>query len=280
MRRSGKYAYVDGIGCTTGWQANKNANVGRYAASCSPDGSATVAGNVDWTGQMAGIGYLPPMPNEDDYDFVGVASAKEGEISNYEGSVLVTQTTLNIPVATNGGVIGWTADFGVQGDLAHENATQYLDDVRAPGAPAKFGRISVEDVLDSDTFVDIDDVQNITLVFRRPPVTSVNDGLTYRESGNLEVDINFTVHNDDMENPLFELNNYNRVRVYVTDTLFYLFDSIQWSQQGPFNVRRNPPAMIDFTVNGLWTALRPRTPAALGMILLPGGGQFYGEEES
>lgn len=276
-RRSGKYAYVDGYGCVGAWSVNKRSTVSRYSASCTPGGSATTDGNVNWAGTMEGFGYLPPLPIEDDVPFIGVASAKVGEVINYEGDIKIIDSTLTIPVAA-GTPISWSSNFGVQGELTKSTSPAYVDDTREPTASAKFGKISIEDVLDTNTFTDVDNVQNIVLTFRRPAVESVDDGLTYRDSGNLEVDINFQVDNDDLEVALYEVNAVKRLRAYVTDTLFYMFDSIQFSEHSNYRVQRNPPAIIGYQVNGMWTALRERTPAALGQILLPGGDELYGDE--
>jgi hypothetical protein len=280
MRRSGKYGYIDGIACLQSWQFNKQASVSRYAASCTPGGSATAAGNIDVTGSMAGIGYLPPLPSETDMAFVGVASAAVGEVLNYEGDVLVYETVLNFPKA-QGGVINWSANWGAQGDLVKSTSTAYSDDTREPGPPASKLKISIEGTPDSDSWSDVADVQAATLTFRMPPVTSVEGGFVYREAGNLECDLSFEVNNDDEEVALYALNAIKRVRVYVTDSLFYMLDAVQFGAHSNFRVVRGPtPQMIGYTVNGMWTALRSRTPAALGEILLPGGSQFYGEEES
>lgn len=279
MRRSGKYAYVDGVPCVQGWNVTGRSSVTRYSASCVPGGSATTEGNVDWTGSINGIGYLPLFPGEDLVPFIGVASSKAGQIVNYEGDILITDCTIQIPVAA-GTPITWSANFGVDGELSKTTASAYIDDTREPGPSAKYGKVSIETTLDSDTFTDVDEVQNISMTFRRNPVTSVNGGLTYRDSGNLEAELNFQVNNDDLEVPAYELNSVRRLRVYVTDTLFYLFDSIQFSEHSNFQVTRDPPSIISYQVNGLWTALRERTPAALGEILLPDGSTLYGEEET
>ncbi len=276
MRRSGKYSYVDGIPCTQGWGVSARSSVSRYSASCVPGGTATTDGNVDWSGSVNGIGYLPPFPGEDPIPFIGVASAKSGEIINYEGEILISDVTITIPVA-GGTPITWSANFGVQGELTKSTSTAYVDDEREPGPAGKHGKVSIETVLDSNTFGDVDQVQSISIMFRRGVATSVEDGLVYRDSGNLEADINFVVNNDDLEVAAYAPNAVNRVRIYVTPSLFYEFDSIQFSELSNFQVIRDPVTIISYQVNGMWTALRDRTPAALGEILLPGGAQLYGE---
>lgn len=281
MRLSGKYAYVDGFDCITGWNASARSSVTRYSASCSPDGTATAEGNLDWTGQMQGMGYLPPLPVEDDLAFKGVVSAGSVGDLNWIGDILLQQTTLNLPIAA-GTPITWSADFGVQGALALDDAEHLLDPSRDPAPSAAGCKISIETVIESNTFVDLAEVQSATIVFRRPPVVSVSNGLTYREAGNLEVDLNFQINEAnpwDYETS-YGVNEIKRVRVYVTNSLFYLFDAIQFSEWGNFSVQRNPPAMIGFQVSGMWTALRTQTPAALGQILLPGGDTLYPTEES
>lgn len=279
MRRSGKWAYVDGVNCTQSWTIGRKANVQRYKASCVPGGSATTDGNIDVTGSMTGVGYLPPFPTEDEIDFVGVASAKTGEVVNYEGSIMINQTTINIPVA-QGGPITWSDNFGVNGDIVKATSPALLDPTRELAPSAKHGKVTIEGTPDSGTFTEVDGIQSITLTFARPATTSIVDGLTYRETGNLEADISFEVHNDDLEVALYALNAVKRVRVYVTPTLFFLYDAIQFGDLSNFKVDRSSDSMIGYTVSGMWTAIRDQDPAALGEILLPGGAVLYGESES
>jgi hypothetical protein len=159
-----------------------------------------------------------------------------------------------------------------------KTTTPALTDPTRERAPsAKWGKITVEDVPDSNTFTEVERPQNISIVFRRPASTSVTDGETDRDPGNLEVDLNFDVHNDDFQS-ILDLNETKRVRVYVTDTLFYLFDAIIWTGHGNYRVDRsqNPPPIIGYSVTGMWTALRDQDPPALGQILLPDGSQLYG----
>lgn len=278
-RRSGKYSYVDGMSCIGSWNVSQGSSASRYAASCAPGGTVATDGNENWSGSINGYGYLPPMPTEDSIPFIGVVSAQDGQIVNEEGEILITDSTITIPVNA-GGPITWTANFGVQGELTKTTAEAYIDMSREPGPSAKLGKISIESVLASNTFTDIDDVQNIVLTFRRPAVESVNDGLTYRESGNLECDLNFQVDSDDLHVAIYAVGANRRVRVYVTDTLFYLLDAIKFTEKSNFQVQRDPLAMVGYQVNGMWSALIPRTPAALGQILLPGGDPLYEEIET
>ncbi len=278
MLRSGKYAYVEGIGCTQAWGFGRQSSVARYFASCVPGASGATEGVLDETGFVRGLGYDFPMPSEDPLAFAGVASAKPGQLVNYEGEVLISDVTLNIPVSA-GTPINWSANFGVMGHLEKNTTNTYHDETRVPAASGKNGRVTIEGTLDSDTFTEVERVQAITLAFRRPASTSVADGETERDTGNLEVDLSFEVHNDDMEVALYELNNTNRVRVYVTPTLFFEFDAIVWNAHQNFQVDRssNPPPIIGYTVSGIWTALREQDPGALGKILLPSGYEYYGE---
>lgn len=277
-RRSGKWAYVDGISCVGSWEVNRNNSASQYKASCAPGGSVAVAGNINESGSIMGYGYLPPLPGDANFDFAGVASGEAGQLVNYVGDILITETTINIPVKA-GTPINWTAGFGVQGELTKETSTEYEDTSRVPGASASNGKIAIESVIDSDTFTDVV-VQNIQLQFRQQVSETVEDGLTYREPGNLEANISFDVETDDRDVALYACNAIKNVRAYVTPTLFYLFDAIVFGNHTGFKVDRNSNSVIGYTVTGLWTALRERTPAALGQILLPGGDTYYGEESS
>jgi hypothetical protein len=277
MRRSGKYAYVNGLHCITGWSVTGASSAGRYSASCTPDGSAVSEGNENWTGSIQGVGYDALFPEEDDYAFIGVASAKAGQVVNYEGDVLVEQTTIQIPVA-QGGPITWEATIGVQGSLTKTTVTPHLDATRDHAPSAKYGGVRIEATPDNGTFTDLDDIQNITITLRRPAVISVDSGETFREAGNLEADISFAINTDDLDVALYALNAVKRVRIYVSADDYFEFDAIMFTGLSDYRVVRGPqPQMIGYTVNGMWTASR-ETSATLGQILLPDGSELYGEE--
>lgn len=271
MRRTGKYAYVDGVPCTTSWSFTKSSSVGRYQASCVPDGSAASEGNVDYSGTMTGKGYLPPFPTEAEMAAVFVASAKTGEIMNYEGDILVSETTINIPVAA-GGPITWSANWGAQGPLVKETVTAYEDDTRNPAPGAKHGKIEIVEVNDAgpEVWTVVPAVQNITLVFRRGVTTYVDNGYVYREAGNLEADVTFRVENDDVDVALYAENVVKRLRAYVNATQYYLYDAIMFREHSNLTVNRETNEMVGYDVSGWWTALRTRTPPALGTIVKPG----------
>lgn len=277
MKRTGKYAYVDGIPCTQGWSVSESSSVTRYQASCVPGASGATEGNTDFTGSMKGLGYSPPLPTGENFDFLGVVSGKPGEFLSLEGTILITDVTLNIPVAA-GTPINWTANFGVQGELTRSTANPPEDPSRTAAPSGKNGSLRIESVLDSNTFTAVERPQNITLTFRRPASTSVYNGTTEREGGNLEVDITCAVHNDDLlpVSDLTAINQTNRARVYVSASAYYLFDSFIWRQKTNFNVDRsqNPPPIIGYTINGMWTALRA-DQGHLGKILLPDTTEFY-----
>lgn len=279
MRRSGKYAYVDGVPCTAAWSSTQTSQDVRYNASCAPGGSVVAEGNKSETGNLKGYGYNALLPSDEDMAFVGVASAKLGELVNYIGDVLIYETSINIPVKA-GGPISWQSNWGAQGLLTKETATQYLDDNRVPAASGKNGKISIEGTLASNTFTDVDGVQDINLIFRMPVTETVVDGEILREAGNLECDLNFQVENDDREVALYALDTFKRVRVYVTPSLFFLLDAVKWGEKSNYSVNREGAPMISYQVNGQWSALITRSPAALGQILLPGGSEYYGGEES
>lgn len=278
MKRTGKFAYVDGIPCTQGWSSNVQSSVQRYQASCVPGASGATPGNTDETGSFKGLGYAPPMPTGENFEFIGVS----GPSLSYRGDVLITDVTLNIPISA-GTPINWSANFGVQGELAENTGDSPEDPTRNAAPSAKNGAVKIESALGSDTWTTVARPQNCTLTFRRPASTTVNNGTTERDAGNLEVDLSFALHNDRRTKQdvaetlnLCALNQINRVRVYVTSTLFFQFDSFIWRQQSNYSVDRsqNPPPVIGYTVNGMWTALRA-DQGHLGQILLPDTTEFY-----
>lgn len=273
MRVTGKYAYVDGIGCTQMWSLNESASVSRYTASCTPDGTGTTEGNIDRTGSIAGLGYLPPFPSEDEYAAHLVASQKVGDLLTYDADILFSDATLNIPVAA-GGQINWSANFGVNGAITKDIVTAYADDVVTPAPAAKLGKIAIEGTPDSSTYTDVA-VQNVVVTFRRPHGTEVVAGLVERAAGNLEVDLSFDVKEADLTAALYATNATKRVKVFVTDTLFYLFDAITFREKTGLTFDTRSQEIVGFTVNGYWTALRARAVPGLGQILLPGGASLW-----
>lgn len=275
-RRAGKYAYVDGLCCVQGWNVSGANSAVRYAASCAPGGTIVSPGNEAWTGQATGVGYEPRWPEDEDSSFIGVVSADAGDIINEEGDVRFYQTQLSIPIAA-GGPITWQADFAVQGELTRTTVTPYLDDCDDEPSSAKSGKVSIEATPDSGTFTDLEDVQSVTITLRKPTVQSVDSGLTYVDTGNLEGDLSFEINSDDIHSALYALNAVKRVRVYVDDTQFFEFDAIHFTGLSNFRVIRDPLTIIGFTVNGQWTARRVGN-STLGQVLLPGGAELYGEE--
>lgn len=283
MKRSGKYAYVDGIPCTVGWGYNRQANVSRYIASCVPGASGAVAGNIAETGSMNGVGYLPPMPTEDDIPFVGVASAQLGSYLSYEGDIVISETSIQIPVAS-GGPITWSANFAVQGELEKVTTTPYIDLSRDPAPAAKDASVVLADLTTQWEASEEVACQSINMTFRRSMASTVEAGLTYYETGNLEAEVSFEVSNDDLLYAPYQPNEVRLLRVYVAEGVYYEFDAMIFSGLSNFKVDRSDNSIIGYTVNALWTALTARDPEVegqkLGHILLPGGDPLYESEGS
>lgn len=275
MRRHGKYAYVNGVSCTQRWQTTQTGNAQEVQASCVPDGTEVIEGNLSETGSMGGLGYLPPMPTGEDFSFIGVASADTDFPVYYQGDIVVSETTISIPVKANG-PISWSSNFACQGILTKQTDEVYVDSTRSVAPSAKYGKISIEGVFDSSTFTDVT-VQNISLTFRRALADSVENGLVYRNAGNLSASLTFDIEDDDRNNALFILNSKHRVRVYVTSTLFYLFDCIHFGEKSNFTVDRTNNSLVSFTVNGMWSGVRG---TQLGQIVLPGGSVWWPTSES
>lgn len=278
MRVSGKYAYVDNVGHTKSWQLGVASNQATIRDSASPDGQEMVDGNHDWTGSVSGNGYAAIYPNKDEtpFPFVGVANGRAGSLVNYVASVLFGDTTINIPVAANGGVIDWSSNFGVEGDVAKENITPYADDVLTVTVPAKNGKVAIELVPDGAIpYTDVVGVQNIRLTFSRGFSTYAEGGFIKRVINNLSASISFDVQNDDLLVVAYASGSVKRVKVYATGVLFWLFDAITWGDLSNFVVDTTTDSIVGYTVNGSWTALRTRAVPGLGTIVLPGGTVLY-----
>jgi hypothetical protein len=275
MVTTGKHAYVDGIPCVTSWGVNITNTAARHAASCVPDATAVVEGNLDWGGgTITGIGYNPAaMPTGTAIPFLGIVNRTGVDAGQaLEGDILIEELTINIPV--NAGTnINWAATFGVQGELlAVDDAADAdaLDATFSQGASAKDGKISIDD---GSGFSVRPGVQNITLVFRRPHATYVENGLTLRQAGNLEAEVSYDVVSDEFLYDYDAPNATNLLRAYVTSLLFWEFDNIVFGGRSNFTINRQDNSLVGYSVNGLWTAV---TGSTQGHINKPGGSFLYG----
>jgi len=266
--RHGKDAFVTGIPCISSWQVSEASNAQRYVASCGGDGSLVPEGNVDLTGSIAGVGWVPPIPDGVDLSFRGVASNVIGSLLSYTGTILIQESTLTIPVEA-GGPPTWSANFGVQGELTKDAATGGADTTRSNAASGKWGKVLIGS---GDT--EVSGVRDITLTLRRPPATFINAGATSRRTGNLECDIAFNVYNDDKDVALYALNAIDEVKIVTNEAEdeFWWLSFIRFLQKSNFVVDRGQ--LIGYQVTGQWSFVSGTTE---GFITLPDGTDIIGD---
>lgn len=266
---TGKDGYVNGVPCTTSWAVNRNASIGRYAASCAGYGTAVNRGVKNVTGVMTGIGGNPPVVPGTNMTFKGVIDNTFGLNKVLDGSVYIQSLAIQMPKEA-GGNLTWAANFGVQGDLTegttgaadatyvlHEGAVQITDAVLYNGG----------------TPYTIPGFRSANFTINAPEKTYVINGLTHRLPGNLEADISISVYDDDYINSKFEPNAIDKVSLYIDASTFWLFEWVRFGDINNFMVDRATQAIIGYDINGMWTAV---SGGVEGSIVKPGGAFLFG----
>ena len=274
---SGQHAYIDTVPCIAQWQVSETADLQTYAASCTGGGTGVTDGNIDWAGSANGIGHSPIlMPTGVDFSFKGVADNAAGDAIVYDGTIVVTQTTINIPIAA-GGPITWAAVFGARGALT-EGTVGAADATTAEAPSAKLAGIKIAaEHADLAAAALLADVQSVTLTFTRPPSQYVSGGFGNRLAGNLGCTVSFNILHRSLVNALYNLNVFNALAVYVNASEYYSLP-IKWAAKSNFVVDVASRAPVGYTVNGVWGAV---VPVALdddggGWIKKPDNSYFFG----
>lgn len=265
---SGKDAYVNGVPCVQSWNANPAVTAQRYSASCVAGATNTPAGITNWTGQIAGVGAQPPLfPDGVPMTFLGVINNTSGSLKSLNGSILIEQLTIDINKETYA-PISWVATFGAQGALT-EASTGAADSVVSDAPNGK------------DLIIEIagtpltQKLRTAQLVFRRPMTTYPDAGLTYREAGNLECDVNFSVYESSLEVAAYAPNALSLLDIFVDATDFWSLSKMRFLGKTGINFDRVGNNITGYTVNAQWNAVDGTTP---GFILGPDGTYYYGEE--
>lgn len=265
---NGRDAYVNGIPCTESWQLSKSADVKTYAASCTGGATGAAAGNVNWTGQINGLGAEPPSgvwPGND-LTFKGVVDNTVSDNITYDGTVRINQLTITLPVVS-GDVCKWSATFGAQGDMAKTTIgaadATFKEHYSANGTGVTVGA--------GETV--IPDVQDVTLVFNTPETTFINAGLTYRRSGNLEANCSFNILNREFGVSPWAVNYIDLVKFYISDVEYWEIAWIRWKEMTGLVVDASSRALVGYTINGVFSSVKS---AVNGYITSPSGFDFYG----
>lgn len=251
---SGKDAYVDGVPCIQSWGMSLAAAGTRYQASCTNGGTVTTDGNKNFTGQASGVGLGGPDPSAADVSFRGVASDAAGDLQSFVASIRWLQTTYTMNIA-GAAPITWASTFGVQGAFTEDNAVAGSDSTLADASSSTGIAATI-----GASFVPTG-IQSASVVVRRAEGTYVKDGLTYRNTGNIEADVSLVLANKDLFNTAFEANAVSRLRLIQDGTTLFDFGSIKW--QGPSSIvyDRNNQSVVQFTLNGQWQAVNASNAA-------------------
>lgn len=274
---SGKHAYIDNVPCVAQWQVGESGDLQSYAASCTAGGTGVSDGNIDWAGSASGIGHTPVlMPTGNDFTFKGVADNESGDAIVYDGTILVSQTTINIPIAA-GGPITWASVFGCQGALT-EGTSGAADATVAEAPSAKAATLKIEDTAaEIAGGTALSDIQSITLTFSRPASSYVSGGYVYRLPGNLAATIAFEILDRSLVNTKYAINAHKVASILVAAGATWELP-IKWGSKTNFTVDTDTRAPVGYTVNGQWSSVVPTSidDDAGGYIKNPADVYFFG----
>lgn len=246
---SGRDAYINGIPCIQSWQVAEAVTAQRYAASCVPGATAVPAGIVNWSGQLSGVGDFPEdaIPSGVDLAFQGVINNTIGSLKSLTGNILVEQLTIDIDKSTYA-PIKWTATFGVQGLLTEAASGATDSDV----AMAPNGKDLSISIAGTPLTVSLTKAQ---IVLRRPSSTYVDGGATYRKSGNLEADLNFTVQDSSVAVAAYAKNAIALTKIMTSSARFWEFSKVRFLGKSNYTVDRTSNNILGYQVNGQWSAV-------------------------
>ena len=273
--RTGKDGSVDGISCLTQWQVSRTAALTKYAASCTDRGTGATSGNINESGSLSGLGGNPPITPGVPFAFVGIADQTPSEFRSYGGTVLPLSLSINCD-KEGGGNINWSSNFGVQGELTPGTAAAAAID------PSEYNvHPGASDVADAST-LDTDGTDEVPIAgFRKwslsisvPEKTYVQNGLVYRQAGNLECSVSIDVYSEDLRNALTDPNTLRILKLFVDDTDFWNLEWVRWSDASNFVVNRGTQDLMGYTLNAMWTSVSDQS--ALGHITRPGGAHLFG----
>lgn len=267
---TGRDAYVNGVACTESWQVNREGSNERYAASCTSRGTGVSNGNINESGSINGLGGEPPamvMPGTES-TFKGVADNTSGSAKVLDGTVLFTSLQITCPFEA-GGLIRWTANFGVQGTLTPGSVgaadATYVEHLGAADVLAPT-------LLDGGANYAIPGFRQWTLNINTPEKTFVQDAKTYRRAGNFEADVTIDVYNEQLRNAKYDINVIDKLKLYISPTTFWHLGWVKFTGAGPVTYDRGTQAIIGYTINGMWSAVHT---GALGHITKPSGGALF-----
>lgn len=270
---SGKDAYVDGVNCVQSWQATEAVTAQRYSASCVPGATAVPPGIVNWTGSLTGIGAFPSfvIPSGADVAFQGVINNTSMALKSLTGNVLVEQLTIDIDKTTYA-PIKWTATFGAQG-LLTEGASGAAD---SSVSAAPNGKDLVINVATADLTQSLTKAQ---IVLKMPATSYVDGGATKRFAGNLECDINFGVQESSVAVAAYAKNVLALVKIFTSPAAHWEFSAIRFLGKSGFTVDRTTNKVLEYTVNGQWSAVLDDDSAGYIAYVTEDGYQMvYGED--
>lgn len=270
MIRRGRDGYVNGIPCITSWMASKTAAVQSYQASCTGRGTGQTKGVINEIGTISGIGGNPPITPGTEFTFKGVIGNDVGAALVLDGTVLPTSLTINLPKET-GGLINWTANFGVQGQLAEGNVGAE-DATYAAHDGANWAADPVVD--NSGVPYTIPGFRDASFTIDCPEATYMLNNLTYRKPGNLAASISMNCYNDDYIDAKIAPNILDKLKIFVDPTQFWLFEWVRFNGISNFTVDRATQAIIGYSITANWSAMSAANVE--GSIVRPDGTFMFG----
>jgi len=246
---SGRAGAVNGVSTMRTWTISTSADVQAAVASNTKHGTVVIDGNTDWSGNYTAYGHTPAkLPGE---TFAGTFSLDE--TNGLAGSAIVDSVTIVVDIFA-GAIIQHTVNFSGNGAVTRGAAA--ATDVTIPDPPTSIGcKLEIGTMVGTAVWTAVTDVRTMTLVLtssNQAYVSSDTAGATKRLEGNLSGTFAATVYTDDPSD-LPEENDVYRVRMYVTPTLFWLLEFVEFAGQADLGADVEGATIVGANLTGQWT---------------------------
>jgi hypothetical protein len=240
------------IPCVRTWGINSTADLKEAVCSASKGAKIRVAGNNDWNGNYTGYGAIPDVWPGDTIEFEGaIAGSEESGVGAY-GDVMIGSIVINIDIE-NGEIINHVVNFASHGELTLGTVTVPADE--SVPDPATGSGMKVEVATDPfSSFNQINEVRTVALTFNKENqayVSSGTAGQTKQVEGNLDAQLALTCYakSSDGWATFPQPNTVYAVRVYTTDTLFWLIKFMRASELGGMDVDIEGNSIVGCSIN-------------------------------
>lgn len=287
---SGKFGVVNGISTVRDWSINDGHTPNIYSASNTLFGVSQARGVEFWDGNFNHYGHTPVVLPGEQFAFLGYGAPVNSVSGNgwrYSGQALVESSVITWDWGA-GGILSVVENFKGHENLNEQGANgAEISDVSIPSIPhvacTRFD-YSVDNGSNWLTWNNlVQGVLTLTCELQEyvNSSTTVDDAGTCRVwKGNLPGRVLWTlaVTEQNMDRSIFAKGDVIQMRLYVSDTEFYL---LKWAMVNDFTgiqVNRETGAIVQQTVNlgmhGFDTAAGSYS-ASTGQVLLPSTEQWW-----